>query len=347
MGSGRLGEKAGASRFFYVLGVGVAALTTRVYIDGYNLYYGCLRQTAFKWLDVLSLFETRILPSILYRSAPDAEAATMVLHPDCAIKYFTAKIIESAAKGGDSVSSQAQYHNALTTHCAGRLSFVMGNYSLYKANQHIVPADDPKRWPRDCDKIQVWKLEEKQSDVNLALQLYDDALSGEVDQVVLVTNDTDLAPALQMLKARCPHIVRGLVIPTRKVGAGGDLEREANASLAKLAHWVRRHISEDELRASQLPDVVPGRRRTSTRPHSWYAKPHHLTKMLEMARPVLRTEGETLKWARRPSDHLGGHRPIDLIETDEGATKVFEYIESYIRDRLKRDGERTDLSSAS
>ncbi|WP_210334325.1 NYN domain-containing protein [Rhizobium sp. RHZ02] len=329
------------------MGVGSAGVTTRVYIDGYNLYYGCLRKTAFKWLDVLALFETQILPSILYRPAPGAEPATMTLHPDSAIKYFTAKIIESAAKGEDSVSSQAQYHNALTTHCGGRLSFVMGHYSLYKANQHIVPADDPKRWPRDCDKIQVWKLEEKQSDVNLALHLYDDALSGEVDQVVLVTNDTDLAPALEMLQARCPHIVRGLVIPTRKVGAGGDLEREANVSLAKLAHWVRRHISEDELRASPLPDVVPGRRRASIKPHSWYPKPHHLTKMLEMARPVLRTEGEILKWARRESVQLGGRRPIDLIETDAGAVEVFDYIEAYIRKQLDRAGDQDDLSSQS
>lgn len=190
---------------------GVPALRTRVYIDGYNLYYGCLRKTAYKWLDVLTLFETQILPSILYRPEPDATPATMTLHPDCAIKYFTAKIIESAAKGEDSVSSQAQYHNALTTHCGGRLSFVMGNYSLYKANQHIVPADDP-----------------------------------------------DLTPALEMLQARCPHIVRGLLIPTRKVGAGGDLEREANVSLAKLAHWVRRHISDDELRTSQCRMSPPG-----------------------------------------------------------------------------------------
>ncbi|MGR9433280.1 hypothetical protein [Rhizobium leguminosarum] len=115
----------------------MSALRTRVYIDGYNLYYGRLRKTAFKWLDVLTLFETQILPSILYRPAPDAALATMTLHPDCAIKYFTAKIIESAAKGEDSVSSQARCHNALTTHCGGKLSFVMGRYSIYKANQHI------------------------------------------------------------------------------------------------------------------------------------------------------------------------------------------------------------------
>ena len=275
----------------------MSGLRTRVYIDGYNLCYGCLRNTAFKWLDVLALFEMQILPSILYKPAPDADPATITLHPDCAIKYFTAKIIESAAKSKDSVSSQAQYHNALTTHCGGRLSFVMGHYSLYKANQHIVPPDNPKLWPRDCEKIQVWKLEEKQSDVNLALHLYDDAMSGDVDQVVLVTNDTDLAPALKMLQCRCPHIVRGLVIPTRKVGSDGDLEREENVSLAELAHWVRRHISDEELQTSQLPDVIPGRRRASVKPRSWYAKPYHLAKMLEMASPVLRTEGKVMKWA--------------------------------------------------
>jgi len=221
----------------------------------------------------------------------------------------------------------------------------MGHYSLYKANQHIVPADDPKRWPRDCDKIQVWKLEEKQSDVNLAPHIDDDALSGEVDQVVLVTNDTDLVPALEMLQSRCPHIVRGLVIPTRKVGASGSFEREANVSLAKLAHWVRRHISDEELRMSQLPDVVPGRRRASVKPHSWYAKPHHLARMLELARAVLRTEGEIMKWARKESVHLGSRRPIDMIETDAGALEVFEYIEAYIREQLDKAGEKDDLSS--
>jgi hypothetical protein len=107
----------------------VPALQTRVYIDRYNFYYGCLRNTAFKWLDVLALFETQILPSILHRPAPGADPATAALHPDRAITYFTAKIIESADKSEDSVSSQAQYHNALTTHCGGRLSFVTGHVS--------------------------------------------------------------------------------------------------------------------------------------------------------------------------------------------------------------------------
>ena len=40
-------------------------LRTRIYIDGYNFYYGCLRGTPHKWLDLLPLFENHILPSAL------------------------------------------------------------------------------------------------------------------------------------------------------------------------------------------------------------------------------------------------------------------------------------------
>ncbi|WP_409565957.1 hypothetical protein [Rhizobium leguminosarum] len=52
--------------------------------------------------------------------------------------------------------------------------------------------------------------------MNLAVNLYDDALSGDVDQVVLVTNDTDLTPALEILQARCLPIWRSWLI-----GLGG------------------------------------------------------------------------------------------------------------------------------
>lgn len=86
--------------------------------------------------------------------------------------------------------------------------------------------------------------------MNLALHLYDGTLSGDIDQVVLVTNDTDIAPALAMLKARCPHIVRGLVIPARKSAAHGRLERQANRALTDLADWTRHNITDGELRAS-------------------------------------------------------------------------------------------------
>ena len=55
---------------------------TRVYIDGYNLYYGLLKGTPWKWLD-LELFSRGLLNpdheivSIVYFTAP------VRTHPHC------------------------------------------------------------------------------------------------------------------------------------------------------------------------------------------------------------------------------------------------------------------------
>ena len=50
---------------------------TAVYIDGYNLYYGRLRGTAHKWLDVVALFDA------LLRQRDQNESVAKV-------KFFTA-----------------------------------------------------------------------------------------------------------------------------------------------------------------------------------------------------------------------------------------------------------------
>ena len=172
------GGKSRRKPVFSFLGNGMPAadgrvpLRTRVYIDGYNFYYGCLKGTRFKWLDLLPLFEKYVLPSILVQK--DGEAFDSQLLP-LAIKYFTATIVEQAAKAEDSVSSQARYHSALRKLHDGRIQIVEGYYSITEAKAKIVDAEQPNRWPRECQEILVWKLEEKQSDVNLALQLYHDA----------------------------------------------------------------------------------------------------------------------------------------------------------------------------
>ncbi|MDB5795854.1 MAG: 6-hydroxy-3-succinoylpyridine hydroxylase [Noviherbaspirillum sp.] len=146
----------------------------------------------------------------------------------------------------------------------GRVELIEGFYSLIEARAKIVDAEYPGKWPRDCQDILVWKLEEKQTDVNLSLHAYHDAMTDEIDQAVIVTNDTDIAPALQMIRAHTKVIV-GLVVPTQ------DHQRVLNTELARLAHWVRSHITKDEPAASQLPRVIPGRNPT-IKPESWYAR---------------------------------------------------------------------------
>ena len=81
-----------------------------------------------------------IIPSILYRPTEGAAPAEMELVADSAVKFFTAKILESAAKGPDSVSSQAQYHNALSKKWGGRVEIILGGYAFYKAKLPLIIA---------------------------------------------------------------------------------------------------------------------------------------------------------------------------------------------------------------
>ena len=53
---------------------------------------------------------------------------------------------------------------------------------------------------RECAMVDVWKLEEKESDVALALHAFSDAIRNEVDQIVAITNDTDFAPAMRLIR---------------------------------------------------------------------------------------------------------------------------------------------------
>ena len=296
-------------------------LRTRIYIDGYNFYYGCLRGTPHKWLDLLPLFENHILPSALLKDG-DGHIRQSALLPSPSIKFFTAKIIESVARSTDSVSSQARYHTALRKLHDGRIELIEGYYAVNKMKVKVVDSDEPNRPPRECKEVQAWKVEEKQSDVNLALQVYHDAITGQIDHAVIVTNDTDIAPALAMIRAHT-QVLMGVVVPTT------DPTRPPNTDLVKLAHWTRRHINASELAACQLPRVIPGKRPT-IKPDSWYGQPEMLKEIMELALPVRGSRASAYKWMEQPNPYLDGEIPIELAETVEGAARVLEYIRSWI-----------------
>ncbi|MFJ4258881.1 6-hydroxy-3-succinoylpyridine 3-monooxygenase [Pseudomonas monteilii] len=295
-------------------------LRTRIYVDGYNFYYGCLRGTPYKWLDLLLLFEKRILPcAMVLDSHGQIRVSRLLQSPS--IKYFTAKIIESVARAGDSVSSQARYHTALHKLHAGRVELIEGYYAVNKMKVKIIDADNPDKAPRECQEIQAWKVEEKQSDVNLALQAYHDSITGQIDHAVIVTNDTDIAPALEMIRAHTDVRI-GVVVP--KTGQN----RTANTDLIRLAHWTREHINPEELAACQLPRVIPGRKPT-IKPESWYGQPELLKEILDLAIPVCGSKAAAFKWMEQPNRFLGGERPIALGETTEGALRVLQYIREW------------------
>jgi hypothetical protein len=206
---------------------------TQIYVDGYNLYYGCLKYTHYKWLDLYHLFSQHLIP----RSGSSASS----IH----IKFFTAPIEEKAASDHSSVQDQRAYHQALNFHRAEDIQIINGYYSVEQANSHLV---DGKKWPRDCEKVKTWKLEEKQSDVNLSVNaLYDVIMSPEIEQVVFVTSDTDIAPSMEKIqefnrvleqKGDHPPVRIGLIIPTRD----NSKHRRPNEALNQYSHWTIRFI---------------------------------------------------------------------------------------------------------
>ena len=185
--------------------VGSAALRTRVYVDGYNLYYGCLKNTPHKWLDPLTLIE-RILPSVLYERK-GIPVHSVFCTP--AIKYFTASILSAFARSEDSVACQVQYHAALRGQLGRKLEIIPGYYDARPSRAHTWVK---RKRAAECPVVHIWKLEEKQSDVALALHAFCDAILGDIDQIIVVTNDSDFVPAMQMIR-RHTSVVLGLIAP--------------------------------------------------------------------------------------------------------------------------------------
>jgi uncharacterized LabA/DUF88 family protein len=76
-----------------------------------------------------------------------------------------------------------------------------------------------------CHKINI-RHEEKATDVNIALQAY--RLAKEVDQIFLVTGDTDLIPAVRAIKDDYPGIKIGVIFPFNR--ATRELKNEVHLS---------------------------------------------------------------------------------------------------------------------
>ena len=94
---------------------------------------------------------------------------------------------------------------------------------------------------------EVIRTEEKGSDVNLAVHLLNDGWMNAYDCAVVVTNDSDIAEAMRLVRQhhekRIGLITPGLVRPSRQLMAHADFAR---------------HIRPNALQRSQLPNPIPG-----------------------------------------------------------------------------------------
>ncbi len=219
---------------------------TIAYVDGYNFYHGRLKHTRFKWLDLPAL-----LASILCVQDPTSELVC--------VKLFTAHIKARFARRAQlSTMAQNTYHRALVSR---GVHIVYGRFVL---SQEWAPrCREGMALDRD-ERVKVWLLGEKQTDVQLALHLYRDARTSDCEQIMLCTNDSDLAPALELVRSDCPGVRVGVVLPRPP-----ELQARKSKTLQDLAHWTREHILDEELSAHQLPSRVQTGRKPADRPEHW------------------------------------------------------------------------------
>jgi uncharacterized LabA/DUF88 family protein len=229
---------------------------TGVYVDGYNLYYGRLRGSAFKWLDLVQLIE-----DILARR--DQNEVLEGVH------LFTAHALATfATHGASSVEAQSAYHRALQAKHGPRFTVTYGKHSYDKDGSLLPEFVAGKPYDR-TRRVRVWHLEEKKTDVNLAIGMYRDVAKGLYDRIVLVSNDSDAEPVLQAIREDFPHVMIGVIVPIMPPLPGSHPSRRVSGSLTKLADWVVKHLTDDQLQAAQLPAHVPTKKKPIRKPDHW------------------------------------------------------------------------------
>lgn len=206
---------------------------TSVYVDGFNLYFGALKGTPYKWLNIRSLCE--------YLLEPHNQVN--------AIKYFTA-FVSGTPTNPDKSQHQQIYIRALRHSCP-ETEVIKGLFRTYEVTKRLVTPISGVRHAK------VIETTEKGSDVNLAVHLINDAWLNRFDCAIVISGDSDLAESIRLVRQHHPHKVVGVISPGK---------RSMSKELIKAASFVRA-VSTSSLIASQLPNPIPG---TSIRkPNDW------------------------------------------------------------------------------
>jgi hypothetical protein len=103
-------------------------------------------------------------------------------------------------------------------------------------------------------------MEEKGSDVNLAVHLVNDAWAGRFDAAIVVSNDTDLVEPIRIVAQELKKPVY-LLTPPGRFGAASPLARAATH---------QRHIRQPHLQAAQfLNPVLDASGTPISKPTTW------------------------------------------------------------------------------
>jgi uncharacterized LabA/DUF88 family protein len=102
-------------------------------------------------------------------------------------------------------------------------------------------------------------FEEKQTDVNIALRLFQFAVQDRYDKAIIISGDTDLIPAVKAVHSTFPGKQIGVVIPIGR--ASEDFKKQAD---------FHHKMKEFHLASSRLPDTLVLRDGTTLKcPPNW------------------------------------------------------------------------------
>ena len=228
------GAQTATSVAVYIF-VRVLTVRTNVYIDGFNFYYGALRGTPFKWLNLRRFSE--------------------VLFPDDAIGricYFTARLETHSGDGGPR-HRQGVYLDALKT--LPNVEIILGTFRRRIKRRPLL---EPLEGFPQVVTITEW--EEKKTDVNLATEMIFDGFNRTCDQAVIVSNDTDLVRSIQRMRHEL-GIKMVVVNPYRLIRTPRELYRAADRVL---------RVRDSHLVNSMLPNIViDSKGREIRKPATW------------------------------------------------------------------------------
>ncbi len=207
-------------------------MKTNVYVDGFNLYYGAVKGTPYKWLDLAAL-SARLFPRNQINR----------------IRYFTA-IVDSRPPDLQQPVRQQTYLRAL--HTLPNLSVHLGTFRTRPVRMTLV--HPPRGGPRTAE---VWKTEEKGSDVNLASYLLLDAFRGDCEVAIVFSNDADLKEPIDITRNELGIRV-GVVNPHRSARRSLDLQPT-----------FFKQLRQGPVAASQFPAVMRDVQGQFHKPDSW------------------------------------------------------------------------------
>lgn len=215
-------------------------LRTNVYVDGFNLYYGALKGTPYRWLDLLALCRGSFPRNDINK-----------------LRYFTAPV-KARPDDPQQPARQDTYLRALRT--LPNLAIHEGEFLSNIVRMHL--AHPQTSGPKT---VEVIKTEEKGSDVNLATWLLLDAFHRDYEAAIVISNDSDLAePVYQVRKAFGVKVVTLHPLPAAPPGRtphpNYKLVRAASKSII---------LDAATLPLYQFPDTLTDANGTITRPSGW------------------------------------------------------------------------------